>query len=81
MVGSASHRIGASMSAGAATDHGFLYTTASRMDSFRVRSVISRGEIDEDAKKPSIDDFDAEISIFKVQHHVCILLMIKSLQI
>ena len=60
------------MSAVGATDYGFLYSGASsigHIGSFRVRSVLSRGEGEEENKKPSIDDFDGEISIFKV--HQC----------
>jgi len=68
IISSASHRIGNSLSAAGATDYGFLYTGHSsmgHMTSFRVRSILSR-EAEDETKKPSIDDFDGEISIFKV---------------
>jgi len=68
VVGSVSYRIGSSLSVAGATDYGFLYSGTSsmgQMTSFRVRSVLSR-DGDEENKKPSIDDFDVEISIFKV---------------
>ena len=69
-MGSMSHKLGASMSAMMGlTDYGFLYTSGSvrLMSTMRVRSRHSgMGDGDEDVKRPSIDDFDSEISIFKV---------------
>ena len=68
MIASASHRVGSSKSAVGATDYGFLYSATSsigHMSTYRVRSVLSREGEDEN-NKPSIDDFDGEISIFKV---------------
>ena len=51
------------------TDYGFLYAGGSMntMSTIRVRSRLSAvGEGEEETKKPSIDDFDSEIAIFKV---------------
>ena len=49
-------------------DYGFLYSTGSVqfMSTMRVKSRQSgMGDGDEDVKRPSIDDFDSEISISK----------------
>ena len=45
----------------------------SAVSTMRVKSRHSGiGEGEEEVKKPSIDDFDSEISIFKVSHmYVC----------
>ena len=63
-------KLGASMSTMMGmNDYGFLYTTGSVrfMSTMRVKSRQSgMGDGDEDVKRPSIDDFDSEISIFKV---------------
>ncbi|XP_065904492.1 dynein axonemal heavy chain 9-like [Dysidea avara] len=70
MIASASHRVGSSKSAVGATDYGFLYSATSsigHMSTYRERSVLSREGEDEN-NKPSIDDFDGEISIFKDIH-------------
>ena len=65
-----SHKMGTSLStAMGLTDYGFLYTSGSAraVSTLRVRSRHSGiGEAEDDVKKPSIDDFDSEIAIFKV---------------
>ena len=65
-----SHKMGTSMSAAMGlTDYGFLYSSASTRtaSTLRVRSRHSGiGESEDDVKRPSIDDFDCEIAIFKV---------------
>ena len=59
------------------TDYGFLYSggSMSAVSTMKVKSRHSGiGEGEEEVKKPSIDDFDSEISIFKVSHmYVCVL--------
>ena len=64
-----SHKMGTSMSTAVGlTDYGFLYaSTSARFGStVKVKSRHSGiGEADEDVR-PSIDDFDSEIAIFKV---------------
>lgn len=71
-----SHKLGTSMSAAMGlTDYGFLYTSVSARatSTLRVRSRHSGiGEAEDDAKRPSIDDFDSEIAIFKVSCKRCI---------
>ena len=65
-----SHKMGTSMStAMGLTDYGFLYASGSTraVSTLRVKSRHSGiGEADDDVKRPSIDDFDSEIAIFKV---------------
>ena len=67
-MGSVSHKMSTSVSAAVGlTDYGFLYSGSSvyTMSTMKLRSRHSAGE-EEGAKRPSIDDFDSEISIFKV---------------
>ena len=72
VVGSMSRKMTASASTAVGmTDYGFLYSGGSMntMSTMRVRSRLSAtGEGEEEAKKPSIDDFDCEIAIFKVSN-------------
>ena len=70
-----SSRISGSASAGVGlTDYGFLYSGASTQTMFasRVKSRHSGIGEEEEAKRPSIDDFDSEIAIFKVWCVVCV---------
>jgi len=50
------------------TDYGFLYSAGSTqaVSTVRVKSRHSGIGEEEEAKRPSIDDFDSEIAIFKV---------------
>ena len=64
-----SHRLSNSVSAAMGmTDYGFLYCggSVSAMSTMRVRSRHSGIGDEEEGKRPSIDDFDSEIAIFKV---------------
>ena len=65
---------GSALNAVGLTEFGFLYPGASTQMMFasRVKSRHSGIGEEVEAKRPSIDDFDSEIAIFKVWRVVCV---------